>query len=120
MDCIVYVTNVVLLKGFFMTTLTTEEIIEMAKESNLLDVIDSFHYETNIWVEEATAFAKLVRNDYSNKHAQLWLKRIDEAVKAEREACADMVFRYISQTDNMEARGCLASVAHDIRARGEA
>ena len=38
----------------------------------------------------------------------------------EREACADMVFRYISQTDNMEARGCLASVAHDIRARGKA
>jgi hypothetical protein len=34
------------------------------------------------------AFAKKVRDDYSNKHAQLWLKRIDEAVKAEREACA--------------------------------
>jgi hypothetical protein len=33
-------------------------------------------------------FAKMVRDDYSNKHAQLWLKRIDEAVKAEREACA--------------------------------
>ena len=38
---------------------------------------------------------------------------------AEREACADMVYRYISQTVNMEARGCLASVAYDIRARGE-
>ena len=33
-------------------------------------------------------FEALVRDDYSNKHAQLWLKRIDEAVKAEREACA--------------------------------
>ena len=33
-------------------------------------------------------FAKLVRDDYSNKHAQLWLKRIDEAVEAEREAIA--------------------------------
>lgn len=39
---------------------------------------------------------------------------------AEREACADMVYRYISQTVNMEARGCLASVAYDIRARGQA
>ena len=38
----------------------------------------------------------------------------------ERNDCADMVFRYISQTDNMEARGCLASVTYDIRARGEA
>ena len=34
------------------------------------------------------AFARLVRGDYSNKHAQLWLKRIEKAVKAEREACA--------------------------------
>jgi hypothetical protein len=36
------------------------------------------------------AFAKKVRDDYSNKHAQLWLKRIDEAVIAEREACAEV------------------------------
>ena len=41
-------------------------------------------------------------------------------ISAEREACADMVYRYISQTVNMEARGCLASVAYDIRARGQA
>ena len=41
-------------------------------------------------------------------------------LSAEREACADMVYRYISQTVNMEARGCLASVAFDIRARGQA
>jgi len=31
-------------------------------------------------------FAKLVKDDYSKRHAQLWLKRIDDAVKAEREA----------------------------------
>ena len=42
------------------------------------------------------------------------------AAAKEREACADMVFRYIAQTTDMEARGCLASVTHDIRARGEA
>jgi hypothetical protein len=40
--------------------MTQDEIIEMAKQSNLLDVIDSFHYDTKNWVEEATAFAKLV------------------------------------------------------------
>jgi len=40
--------------------------------------------------------------------------------KTEREACAAMVDRYIMETEDMEARGCLASVAHDIRARGQA
>lgn len=44
-----------------------------------------------IFNDELEAFAKKVRDDYSNKHAQLWLKRIDEAVKAEREACAKKV-----------------------------
>jgi hypothetical protein len=38
--------------------------------------------------EKFERLVELVRDDYSNKHAQLWLKRIDEAVKAEREACA--------------------------------
>jgi hypothetical protein len=41
-------------------------------------------------LNERYHFAKLVRDDYSNKHAQLWLKRIDEAVKDEREACAQL------------------------------
>lgn len=41
------------------------------------------------------------------------------AMAQEREACADMVFKYIAQTVNMEARGCLASVAYDIRSRGD-
>ena len=98
--------------------MTKDEIIEMARQAGMAYEDDTNRYIANI--DDLQDFAKLVRNDYSNKHAQLWLKRIDEAVKAEREACADMVFRYISQTDNMEARGCLASVAHDIRARGEA
>jgi hypothetical protein len=40
--------------------MTQDEIIEMAEQSNLLDVIDSFHYDTKNWVEEAIAFAKLV------------------------------------------------------------
>jgi hypothetical protein len=42
-------------------------------------------------LNERYHFAKLVRDDYSNKHAQLWLKRIDEAVKAEREAIERVV-----------------------------
>lgn len=38
----------------------------------------------------------------------------------EREACAKVVKDYMKETAIMEARGCLASVAYDIRARGEA
>lgn len=41
--------------------MTQDEIIDMAKQSNLLGVIDSFHYTNRqTWIEEATAFAKLV------------------------------------------------------------
>jgi len=39
-------------------------------------------------------FAKLVRDDYSNKHAQLWLKRVDEAVKAERNKLAAWMMQF--------------------------
>lgn len=93
--------------------MTQQEIIEIATKV----------YGECDWHESALlhleAFAKLVRNDYSNKHAQLWIKRIEDAVKAEREACAIMVDKYIKETESMEARGCLASVAYDIRARGQ-
>jgi hypothetical protein len=73
--------------------MTQDEIIEMAKQSNLLDVIDSFHYDTKNWVEEATAFAKLV------------------AAK-EREACAKVVEDSLWFTRLV--------VAKAIRARGQA
>ena len=60
-----------------------EDIIKMAKEVWMAgDVyIGPSH-------ESLEQFAELVRNDYSSSHANLWLRRIDEAVKAEREACA--------------------------------
>jgi hypothetical protein len=41
---------------------------------------------TTITHNELAKFAELVKDDYSKRHAQLWLKRIDDAVKAEREA----------------------------------
>ncbi len=59
------------------------------------------------------AFAKKVRDDYSNKHAQLWLKRIDEAVKAEREACAK-----VCETHAPTTTPTWVSYAAAIRARG--
>jgi hypothetical protein len=58
--------------------------------------------------EKFERLVELVRDDYSNKHAQLWLKRIDEAVKDEREACAKLCD---------EARA--ARLAEQIRARNK-
>jgi hypothetical protein len=76
--------------------MTQDEIIEMAEQSNLLDVIDSFHYDTKNWVEEATAFAKLV------------------AAK-EREACA----RIVENSPSFDWHKFACEAAYAIRARGE-
>jgi hypothetical protein len=51
------------------------------------------HFD-DVTLEELEAFAKLVRDDYSNKHAQLWLKRIDEAVRAERNKLAAWMIQF--------------------------
>jgi hypothetical protein len=78
--------------------MTQDEIIDMAIQAG------ASPDENKIWLmyaEEIEAFAKLV------------------AAK-EREACAKLVKDYMKETAIMEARGCLASVAYDIRARGEA
>ena len=55
-----------------------------------------------------------------HESALLHLERFAKLVAAkEREACAKMVEDYMKETAIMEARGCLASVAYDIRSRGE-
>jgi hypothetical protein len=76
-----------------------EDIIKMAQKAGFEGCAE-LTWEDVICTEELVAFAKLV-------------------AQHEREACADMVNKYIKETDNMEARGCLASVAYDIRARGQ-
>jgi len=73
--------------------MTQDEIYEMAHQAG---VKNEFNYDFRLSIE---AFAKLI------------------AAK-EREACAKMVEDYMKETAIMEARGCLASVAYDIRARG--
>jgi hypothetical protein len=68
-----------------------EDIIEMARKVGFR----TYTFEASTLSdlpERLTKFAELVakhvRDNYSNEHANLWLRRIDEAVKAEREACA--------------------------------
>ena len=102
-----------------MKTMKRDDIIRMAKEAGS----EAFKYPSMISEEDwqvLERFAKLVRNDYSNKHAQLWLKRIDEAIQAEREACAkvceDLDF------DDWQDRGWdqgTYDCAKAIRARGQ-
>jgi len=96
-----------------------EDIIRMAHEADREWDCDRDMYE---WLEW---FAKLVRNDYSNKHAQLWLKRIDEAVKAEREACAkvceSLSLEWEDQPNIAQVElATMLDCALAIRARGEA
>lgn len=88
--------------------MTQDEIIEMARQASFTKPFHEFFPQLDVYVLEA--FAKLVRNDYSNKHAQLWIKRIDEAVKAEREACAKFVDHILKEGggtwgDSIRARG---------------
>ena len=94
--------------------MTRDDIIRMAREAGS----EAFKYpnlisETDWQIFER--FAKLIRNDYSKKHAQLWLKRIDEAVKAEREACAEICDRFQARDVGMQPAECAGA----IRARGK-
>jgi len=112
--------------------MTQDEIIEMAEQSNLLGVIDSFHYDTKNWVEEAIAFAKLVENktrqELRDEIVYKWVPPsfVDFAVKDEREVCAkiciDLAADYISKGHPASeiAAKALAVGATQIRARGEA
>jgi len=62
--------------------MTREQIIELAREVLLIDVRDDVNSDGIAqFIGTLSDFAKLVRDDYSNKHAQLWLKRIDLATK---------------------------------------
>jgi hypothetical protein len=94
--------------------MTRDDITRMAREAGS----EAFKYpnlisETDWQIFER--FAKLIRNDYSKKHAQLWLKRIDEAVKAEREACAEICDRFQARDVGMQPAECAGA----IRARGK-
>ena len=85
--------------------MTSKDIIAMAHEAQFEG------FGNGDWVcttEEIERFAKLVRDDYSNKHANLWLDRCHAFVLAEREACVDLVAIYGGPVD-LEAA---------IRARG--
>jgi hypothetical protein len=92
-----------------------EEVINIAKKAGD-DVEHTLPSDLDFLERFANLVAKQANDDYSNKHANLWLKRIDDAVKAEREACAK-VCEDIDEYEHEEdwATWC----AEAIRARGE-
>jgi hypothetical protein len=85
-----------------------ETIIKLAHEAGMVRAGSSSQIVFN---DELERFAKLVRDDYSFTHAQLWIKRINDAVAAEREACARIAWNY-----EPDENGPIETA---IRARGE-
>jgi len=99
--------------------MTRDDIIRRAKEAELHCHMNLT--EHSLAIEDLEHFAALVRDDYSYKHASLWLTRIKGAVEAERDACAkvcdEIVARYRHADDAPEmvaANWC----ADGVRARG--
>ena len=94
-----------------------EEIIEMAKEAGMIPLEGAVNaLGKSVPLEWLMDFAKLVRADYGKLHASLWLKRIDDAVKKEREECAklcDHVYNNIVTDEHIK------NMAFKIRARGQ-
>jgi hypothetical protein len=90
--------------------MTKEEVIAMARESGYGDAIAVLHGSA------LERFAELIRNDYSYKHASLWLTRIKGAVGAEREACARVCDKY----DDADPLGVSLECTNAIRARNQA
>lgn len=59
-------------------------VIEMAREAGW----DDHHAEFDTRLKR---FAELVRKDYSFTHAQMWLKRFDDAILAERQRIVNLL-----------------------------
>ena len=99
--------------------MTRDDIIRMAKKAELQCYMNLT--EHSLAIEDLEHFAALVRDNYNNKHSQLWQVCVEEVVEAEREACAkvcdEIVARYRHADDAPEmvaANWC----ADGVRARG--
>jgi hypothetical protein len=102
--------------------MTRDDITRMAQEVGFVaygEDAGEYRIPTPAFHNRLERFAKLIRNDYSTKHAQLWLKRIDEAVAAEREACAKAVLAVANDDAGNPYKQALRIGAETIRARGQ-
>lgn len=65
--------------------------------------------------QNVVEFARAIEREIGFDNADRWLKRMEEAIKAEREACAKVAQAYEPKCDI-----CPSGVANAIRARGQA
>lgn len=63
-----------------------DDIIRMADRCGIPEFVDN-----ESQVDSIIKFAELVRKDYSTTHAQLWLRRMDDAAIAERKRIINMM-----------------------------
>ena len=115
--------------------MTHDDITRMAREAGATPYTNR-HYPdrpTHTFnIEQLERFSKLVRDDYSNKHANLWLDRCHAFMQAEREACAKVVGEFAQKwwsihcasNKHMEttrkAHDDFCALQSAIRARGQA
>jgi hypothetical protein len=102
--------------------MTREEIIRMAREAGFT-VGPSRDGPDDVWGVGANLerFAKLVRDDYSNKHANLWLDRCHAFMRTEREECAkvcDELAGILACHNDKDGSEICISLRDTIRARG--
>lgn len=99
--------------------MTREDIIRMAQEAGWEEMACDLWgatFDGAMSIHALERFAELVRKDYSFTHAQLWLKRFDGAIRAEREACAKVA----EQHPAYDWAPAVCEIAYAIRARGQA
>ena len=91
-----------------------DDIIRMAREAaeGMEGFTPKVKDPSGAVLEFYERFAALVRKDYSNTHANLWLDRIHKFVLEEREACAKICEEHSTWTGRM--------CAETIKARGQA
>ena len=69
--------------------MTRDDIIRMAKKAELHCHMNI--EEHSLAIEDLEHFAALVRDNYNNKHSQLWQVCVEEVVEAERERIFDVL-----------------------------
>jgi hypothetical protein len=81
------------------------------------EVVDAVH----ICLEHQNVvdFARAIEREIGFSKAELWIKRINDAVEAEREACAKVCDHMASRCNDIRA-AALESAAENIRVRGQA
>lgn len=90
-----------------------EDTIRMIKEAGISTGGHPMN-PLSVYPSDLERFAEIVRKDYSFTHAQMWLKRFDDAIKAEREACAK-----ICENADSLVNSTFQGVAEAIRARSK-